>query len=225
MTNPRPKAGRPTELDAPIDVPTANGGMRRATVEQRIIELMGTGAHVDTAAQSLGIERRTLHEWLKTGARARKDVAAGRRVWPDDPNRDPDMPTVRDHDLRCAKFSLAVDSAQADWLMRQEATLEAAGRPRRRQVVTVKTDAQGQPLETSTRTEDEAPDMATVRWRLERHPASRDTYGRTTTAIELSGPDGEAIPVDVRTSTLADKIAELRAKRTDPQGEPDAEPE
>lgn len=223
MTNPRPKAGRPTELDAPIDVPVPGGGMRRATVETRIIELMGTGAHVDTAAQSLGVERETLHNWLKIGARTRKAWAAGKLSHPDDP--DGEAPLPGPHQLRCAQFSIAVDSAQADWLMRQEATLEAAGRPRKRQIVTVKTDPAGDTIETSTRTEDEAPDMATVRWRLERHPASRDTYGRTTTSIELSGPDGEAIPVDVRTSTLADKIAELRAKRTEPQGDTDAEPE
>lgn len=222
MTNPRPKAGRPTELDAPIDVPVPGGGTRRVTVEQRIIELMGTGAHVDTAAMSLGIERPTLHDWLKIGGRTRKAWAAGKLSHPDDPDGEAPLPET--HQTRCALFSVAVDSAAADWLMRQEATLEAASRPNKREVVTIKTDAAGRQVETSRRTENEGPDMATVRWRLARHPASRDTYGDRQT-VELSGPGGEAIPVDVRTSNLADKIAELRAKREQPppEGEPDAD--
>lgn len=210
MTNPRPKAGRPTELDSPIDVPTADGTMRRVTVETRIVELMATGAHVDTAAMSLGIERSVLHDWLKIGGRTRKAWAAGKLSHPNDPDGEAPLPTP--HQTHCAQFSVAVDAAQAEWLMRQEATLETVSRPRQHTVTTVKTDAAGATVETSTRTENEIPDMATVRWRLERHPASRDTYGRTTTAVELSGPDGEAIPVDLRISTITDKIAALRAK-------------
>lgn len=224
MTNPRPKGGRPTELDAHLTLPGPDGTTRTVTVEERIIELMATGAHVDTAAASIGVMRPQLHEWLRIGAKANKDITAGRRTHPDDPTRDPDMPTIGNHETRCLRFSFAVDAAQAEWLMRQEATLETVSRPRQHTVTTVKTDAAGATVESSTRTETEIPDMATVRWRLERHPASRDTYGRTTHAVELSGPDGEAIPVDLRISTITDKIAALRAKPELEEETPDDDP-
>lgn len=196
MTNPRPKAGRPSALEDEIDVPTANGTMIRVTVEDRIVELMRTGAHVDTAAASIGVMRNVLHDWLRIGARSRRELT-----------RFPDA-TLSPHQTRCVRFSIAVDQAQAEWLLRQEALLEAAGRTRKRVVTTQKADATGQIVETSTRTEDEGPDMATVRWRLERHPASRETYG--VTRVEHTGPDGEAIPVELRAQSLAEKIAAIR---------------
>lgn len=210
MTNPRPKAGRPSDLDALIDVPKADGTMRQATVADRITELMATGAHVDTAAMSLGVDRSTLHTWLKIGGRTRKAWTANKLSHPDDP--DGEAPLPEPHQTRCAEFSIAVDIAQAQWLQRQEATLETVSRPRKRSVITVRTDAQGAIVDRTERTEDDIPDMATVRWRLERHPASRDTYGNRS-ALEISGPDGEAIPVDLRVGGLADKIAALREQR------------
>lgn len=220
MTNPRPRGGRPSSLDQPYD--------QTRTIAERIIELMATGAHVDTAAASVGITRQSLHEWLRIGAQTRTAILTGRRADPDDPNRDPDLPVSERHATRCMRFSDAVDAAQAEWLLRQEATLEAAVRPRQRRIVTRTTDSTGALASEQTRDETLEPDLATLRWRLERHPASRDTYGRTTTAVELSGPGGEGIPLDVRTSALADKIAALRDKRTeqsDPEGDPHAEPE
>lgn len=221
MTNPAPKGGRPTSLDHLIDVPAPNG-MRRVTAEERIIELMATGAHVDTAAASLGITRESLHTWLKIGGRTRIALTSGKLGHPDDP--DAEQPPPDPHSLRCAQFSIAVDAAQAEWLMRQEATLETAVRPRQRKIETRTVDGQGNTVSEATRTETLEPDLATLRWRLERHPASREHYGNRQ-SIELSGPGGEAVPVNVRIGSLADKIAAVRAKRQtppEPTGEPDA---
>lgn len=218
MTNPRPKAGRPTSLDQEIDIPIPGGGTRRVTVEARIIELMGTGAHVDTAAASLGVDRMTLHTWLKHGARARIAITTGKLGHPDDP--DAEKPPPEPHHLRCMTFSIAVDAASADWLMRQEATLETASRPHQRIIEVEKQDAAGNIIEKSRRIEHDGPDLPTLRWRMEKR--APDLYGNRQT-IELSGPDGDAIPVDVRVNSLADKIAAVRAKRDQPDPDPEGE--
>jgi hypothetical protein len=205
--------GRPTSLDQPYD--------ERRTNADRIIELMATGASAEACAGSVGINRSTLHDWLKIGARTRTAIHAGKLSHPNDPDGEQPLPDT--HSLRCMQFSNDVEKARTEWLIRQEALLEAAGRPSERTIETVQLDPAGNELARTRKTERVAPDMATVRWRLERHPISRDAYGARQ-AIELSGPQGEAIPVEVRAGSLADKIAELRDKRAE-QDPPDNEPD
>ena len=53
-------------------------------------------------------------------------------------------------------------------------------------------------IEHTVKTEDLEPNAAVLTWRLERrHP---ERWGRR--RIEVSGPDGEAIPIDARVSAI-----------------------
>jgi hypothetical protein len=71
--------------------------------------------------------------------------------------------------------------------------------------ITVRTDANGNEIDRYERTEHLAPDAATIRWRLERRwPDEWAARQR----LEVSGPDGAPLQVDVatRAAELADAL-------------------
>ena len=214
--------GRPTDLDAIALTRDVDGVTTPVTVEDRIIELIGTvGSTVEVAAGSVGIARSTLLAWMQLGSKTRKDVLAGRLSHPDD--LDGEAPLPAEHATRCMRFMDRVDTARDRWVAGAETRVATATRPGKRRTVVTRTDARGRVERTETIT-DTDPDMVTLRWQLERNPASRDTYRPPRT--EITGEDGGPITVDVehKAASVLDMIRKLKSQDTDTGGT-DAEPD
>lgn len=195
------------------------------TAEQRIIEILATGASVEAAAGSIGIRRPQLHKIIGDGVKARTLVLEDKASLPGEHDEDDHRypPPLDNRQLRLLRFADAVDDARDRWLTSAETRIEQATRPGKRTRTTTKKDARGRKIETIEVEETTDPDMATLRWRLERHPASRDHYRPPRT--ELSGPDGGPITLDVeaKAASVLDMIRQL--KTTPTEGDTDAQPE
>lgn len=215
--------GRPTDLDAIALTRDVDGVPTPVTVEDRIIELIATvGSTVEVAAGSVGIARSTLLAWMQLGSKTRKNVLAGRLSDPED--LDGEAPLPEPFATRCMRFMDRVDTARDRWVAQAETRVATATRPGKRTTIVTKTDARGRTTEKTVTVADTDPDMVTLRWQLERNPASRDTYRPPRT--EITGQDGGPITVDVehKAASVLDMIRQLRNQDTDPEA-PDAEPD
>lgn len=186
--------GRPTKFDDVIgQYPTGHARAGQPiTVEHRIVDMLTAGNYIETAAQAAGIDKVTLHEWLRTGAHAFTKISKGALV-----------SDLTEKERRCMVFSHSVHEAQAEAEARDVATLDQlAGGGRKIETVTVKVD--GDTTTTTTRTEVTEPNPAVLMWRLERR--FPDRWGRR--RLEISGPDGEPIPIEARAKALADALRE-----------------
>lgn len=190
--------GRPPKLNTVVLTREGpDGNQIHVTAAQRIIEALRIGEYVETAAALANVDKTTVYEWLKVGAHATDQITRqGKHL------RD-----LTRHQRDCMEFSHAVAEAQALARTDDVATLAEVARGGRQIVTTTtKRNADGQVLEHTTRTETAQPNVAALMWRLERRWP--DEWGRR--RIEVSGPDGEAIPVEVRAQSL---VAALRAQR------------
>lgn len=187
-------AGRPPKLNTIVLVRDRDGKKEKVTAAQRVIEAVRIGAYIESAAAVAGISKRTIYEWLKVGAQAVDLVERQGRT----------LRSLTQHQRDCMEFSHAVAEAEAMAEVDDVAELAAIGRGGRKiTTTTVKRNADGEVLEHVTKTETTLPNPQVLEWRLERrHP---EKYGRT--RVEVSGPDGEAIPVEVRVNAL---VAALR---------------
>lgn len=188
--------GRPPKINTVVltrDDPDS-GRKIKVTAGERIVEALRIGEYVETAAELAGVSKRTVYEWLKVGAQATDAVERQGRT----------LKSLTQHQRDCMEFSHAVAEAQALARTDDVATLAQLARGGHPVVTTtVKRNAEGQVIEHTTRTETAQPNAAVLMWRLERrHP---EDWGRR--RIEISGPDGEAIPLEVRASSL---VAALR---------------
>ena len=184
--------GRPSKITTVVAI-DANG--QEITAADRIIQCIRMGGYHETAAAAAGVDKTTLYEWLKVGAHA-TDLHHRQGI---------PLRKLTAHQQRCMEFSHAVAEAEAIAEMDDVATLaELAQGGRIQRTVTTKRDAEGKVLEATERTETLQPNAAVLTWRLERrHP---DRWGRR--RIEVSGPDGDAIPVEVRVASI---VAAARA--------------
>jgi hypothetical protein len=199
------KEGQPTKLTKPHR--QAEDGTT-VTVGEHVIQAVRAGNYIETAAASAGIDKSTLYEWLKRGAQVGTDVEEGRRT----------APRKGSYEYELRKFSHAVAEAEAEWEVGANATLERLGR--RRPVTETRETTETSPTGevttkvTTLRKTDEA-DSATIRWRLERKYPKR--YGRS--LVEVSGPDGGPISVDVKAEARAvlESMVERIAANTRPE--------
>lgn len=198
----RPGAGHPpTNLNVPIDF---DGTGRAVTITERVVETLRAGAFVKDAAARIGFPVETLREWQKVGQRAIRDVVQGNKR-----NRD-----LSFHERQCAVLAQAMTKAEAECRLMMLGDLNKLARGVQRTETTTRMNAQGQPVETSTRVVTSVPDGRSIQWFLERrHP---EDFGRQ--RIELSGPEGGPIELGLAASA-ADKvralIAEVRTARAD----------
>lgn len=156
--------GQPSKLDA-IAATTPDG--RTITVRQRIIEAIRLGDYLETAAAAAGINRETLHNWLRIGARTTQRQARAEAL---------DQPfDATPHELACQEFSNAIAIAEADAHQRLLQTLHDLSRSRKVTTTTTRTAADGSTYEHTVERELE-PNAQVLMWRLERRfPA---LYGR-----------------------------------------------
>lgn len=184
--------GRPSKITTIVG--TGPDG-ENITAADRIVQCIRMGGYHETAAAAAGVDKTTLYEWLKVGAQA-TDLHQRQNV---------PLSKLTAHQQRCMAFSHAVAEAEALSEMDDVATAaELAAGGRVHKVVTTKRNAQGEVLEHSERVETLQPNAAVLTWRLERRFPER--YGRR--RIEISGPDGDAIPVEVRVRSI---VAAARA--------------
>lgn len=184
--------GRPPKLQQTI-AHTKDG--QPVTVHDRIVSSLRAGNYIEASAALAGVSKQSVYEWLKVGAQASADLANGRVA----PSK------LTKHQRDCMGFSDAVAEAQATAEVRDVAALsKLADGGTKVTTVTEKKDRAGNVVETVTRTETLAPSPQVLQWRLERR--FPDRWGRR--RIELSGPDGEAIPVEARVAGL---VAAARA--------------
>lgn len=183
--------GRPPKLNTVVLVRDG----KRITAGERIVEALRIGEYVETAAALANVDKTTVYEWLKVGANAHDLVNRQGRT----------LKSLTKHQLDCMEFSHAVAQAQAAARVEDVATLaEVAQGGRQIVTTTTKRNAEGEVIEHTTRTETAQPNVAALTWRLERRWP--EEWGRR--RVEVSGPDGDPIPVEVRAQSL---VAALKA--------------
>lgn len=187
-TTGRGRVGRKHELDRTI---TVQG--REQTVEDLAIERIRTGIPIIEAAAGVGIRRQTIHEWRRRGVRARERHIAGEAVTEDEE--------------RMIRFADRCDQAEAEgfsieWTRLGQ--LAAGGLVAERTVVTIKTDADGKVVSRSEETQQSRtlPSESAIKFRLGVRYGVRER-------VELSGPDGGPIPVELAAAALTARLVEL----------------
>lgn len=188
FTKPR---GRPPALTRVVRQ-TRDG--KDVTVADAIVEAIRAGSFIESAAAANGINKATLHDWLRTGSRVNQ------RLLNDNARRG----DFTRKELLCAEFSDSVGRAFAEATAIEVATaaqLARGGLTETETTTRTETLPTGTPkVTTTTKQKVFAPDGAMIRWRLSKREP--DTWGRD--RIELTGADGG--PVEL---TLVEKRQRL----------------
>lgn len=196
---------KPRDLNEVVRiVPDPDGGPpRRVSLIDAACEALRTSGILEDAAARCGVDADTLRNWQRVGVRAINDILAGRRK----------LGALSAQERSAAEFAERTIQAA------QEGKLYLAGLAQREAQggyaitkTVVKTRQAGDrtvELERVTTTETARPDGTMIRWML----ACRDpqNYGRQ--RVELSGPDGGAIPLELRSATdsLLDELGRMAA--------------
>lgn len=197
--------GRPSDIDRTIGerrVEHADGTFELVpvTVSERIIGALRAGNYPEQAAAAAGINKTSLYEWQRIGARATAAVHKGHKT----------QRQLTAHERRCILFSNAVAEAQATWEVAAVGRLEQLGRGGHEVVtITEKIDGSGNLTERTTKTETLAPNAQVLEWRLTRmHP---DRYSQR---VEVTGAAGGPLELSVeeRADSLADQAAAFLAR-------------
>lgn len=195
-------AGRPSPIDRVIGQREVDGQLINVTVADRIVAAIRNGHYIESAAASAGVHKDTVYEWRKVAGRARIQGSLDTR-------------TLTDHETRCIAFSDAVDEAEATYDLAAGEVLERVGRGGIPIVVTtVKTDAQGNVIESTTRTSASLPDARTIEWRLSKR--FKDRYGDR---IEVTGADGGPVTLSMeeRAGALRSLVQQVKSKGKEPR--------
>lgn len=164
-------------------------------IPDRVAEAVRLGGSLADGALRAGVSTPQLHAWVRSGNRLTSAVETG---------------ALRRKDLNAqqkAEVALAatVETAASEGKLLLLGLLERLSRGAEVRTITVRTDANGNEIDRYERTEHLAPDAATIRWRLERRwPDEWAARQR----LEVSGPDGAPLQVDVatRAAELADAL-------------------
>jgi hypothetical protein len=164
------------------------------TAGDQVIERVQLGLDLQSAADSAGISRATLHNWRLTGARHRAAHAQGKKLTP--------------AQQRFATFLDALERAEAEAEANRLAIISRAAQGGA--VVTkttVKRDGQGAVLERTEVTETLRPEWTAAAWWLERRKPAK--YARR---VEVTGAEGQPlVPQDEQARNLADSLRDFLA--------------
>ena len=192
MTN---KRGRPTKLNQPA---TTNPDGTTTTTAQTLINRIQLGLNYQTACDSAGITRKTLHTWRLTAARLRTQQTQNKL-----PN-----PTQTEQDL--IDFLYALEKAEAEAEANRLAIIaRAAQGGTRTEKVTTRYGGDGETLERTVVEGTLKPEWQAAAWFLERRIPER--YARR---VEVTGAGGSAlVPAAEAARGLAEQIREFQAVR------------
>lgn len=211
----RPGAGKsPTNLRAVIEeVPeqvTPHGVVeaRKLTVMDAIVDTLEGMGFLHDAAARVGVAVETVREWRKLGVRVSTDLAQAKRT----------PASLTPHERNCAELARRMAAADAVSRMRLLglAASVASGGTDTVETVTKAVqvgDHDPKVVEITTRTATTLPNPGMVQWLLShRWPAD---FNRT--RVEVSGPDGGAIPVDVTSARdkMAGALADLEQRQAE----------
>lgn len=237
-TAPRPrkraatKAKAPTKKQAaarrpgrPLRLTEVINAERGTTIGDRIVQAVAAGNYLETAAATAGINKTTLYDWMRRGARLAADDAEGRRS------------RFTADERALMEFSNAVGTALAQSEagdVTNLARLGQGGIPQEVTTIKVAVDRETgetlRELERTTRTTHTLPDAGVLEWRLERR--FRERWGRQ---VEVTGAGGGPLSLDLGASAVEvleaelDKVARRLARPTGapaetPTGEPEPNP-
>lgn len=193
--------GRPTKIDEVVGHRQAVGpdghvSQVPVTVSERLLERVSIGLDLTDACESANITRQTLHNWRREGANVRAKQAQGKRLGT--------------KEQRKVDFLDALERVEAEAELRKLAIIEGCARGGGTVTKeTVKTsairDKEGNEtgtyeVERTVVTETMAPLWTAAAWWLERRKPAK--YARR---VEVSGPNGGAIPIEQRARTLAEQ--------------------
>lgn len=156
------------------------------TAEQRIIGILSVGGYVEVAAAAAGINKTTVYDWLRRGARAIAAEARGQEM--------------SRAEIRYAAFANSVARAEAQGmanLLQLSEQIARGGNKTTDEVVEY--DADGNVLKRTVRTITQPPNGSMISWRLERRWP--ELYGRQ--RIEVTGADGSPL------RTFEERVEEL----------------
>lgn len=196
--------GRPSKIDQPAKV-LPDG--TELTIGEAVVRAVGLGQEYTAAAKGAGISTATLHTWRVNGARARTAQLRGRKI--------------TQNDAKLAAFLDALERAESEAELERLGRIAHAAQPQqivkvveKVQLVTAEDGTVTEHVVERTTTTETRPGQWTAdAWWLERRMPHR--YARR---LELSGPEGGAIPIEDRARTLADSLAEFLTS-TDESGE------
>lgn len=152
----RERLGRVNEIHTVID--QRDGGEVQVTRLDRIIETFRVGGTIADAAARAGVARQCLYDWQRKGVRVRAELIAGTK-------RDAELTA---DDLDYLAYVEAVEKAESEGkllLLGLNDRLARGGIPLT--TTTVKTDATGNVVERTEKTEHTLPDGAAIRWALQ----------------------------------------------------------
>lgn len=167
----RAKLGRPSDMNKVVAIRTVtddNGRNPRqvdVTVRDQLLETLRFSANVEHACARAGLAKVSFYKWLRTGARASRDLLSGARTTED----------LDEFEAECLEFLHATDRADSEAKLLLLGPAHQLARGGQEVVTTtvrqyVKDGQQVQ--ETTTRTERRQPDGAMLRWLLsKRFPA------------------------------------------------------
>lgn len=164
------------------------------TAGEQVIERIQLGLDLQSAADSAGISRATLHNWRLAGARHRAAASQGKKLTP--------------AQRRLAEFLDALERAEAEAEANRLAIISRAAQGGA--VVTkttVKRSGDGQVLERTEVTETLRPEWTAAAWWLERRKPQK--YARR---VEVTGAEGQPlVPQDEQARNLADSLRDFLA--------------
>lgn len=188
------KGGRPSRIDEPCTDAVGNP----STVAEGIVSRMRAGSYLETAAAACGVPNTTVQGWMRTGREAWTKVESGHTA-----ERD-----LRAHEGRCLEFLRAIEIAEAEWLVRAEASLEKIVRGGQKLTrTTIRYDSNDNVIEKIVVTEDHPVDPRVIQWRLERRRP--DLYGRRTAvehALAAAQQDDAPAEGSVDSDSILDKL-------------------
>lgn len=196
--------GRPPKLDQVLRTRRRDGATVDVTIADHIIEAMRLGDYIESAAQSAGVDKRSVYEWMRVGAdlsrRMHRATERGIRA-----------PKATAHEKRCLEFSHAIAQATEEWHLATIGTLEQMARGGR----TIQTTTEKRAIDATTgvetvvertvRTEVLQPSIQAIEWRL-RHRFPK----RYSERLEVTGAEGGPIELSIE-ERAAGLASQLRA--------------
>jgi hypothetical protein len=181
---------------------------RQLTVLDAVVDTLEGMGFLHDAAARVGVAVETVREWRKLGVRVNADLAAGKRT----------AGVLKAHERNCAELARRMAGADAVSRMRLLglASSIAQGGVETTETVTKAVQVgehDPKVVEITTRTATALPHPGMVQWLLtHRWPAD---FNRT--RLEVSGPDGGAIPVDVTSARekLSRALADLEQRQNE----------